>query len=126
MLAPRHAKHRLAARPLFEAADRLGLRWVSCDRPGYGGSTPLPGRGIASAAAGTAALANALGIERLAVMGHSGGGPHALACGALLADRVIAVVSAAGLAPFDSEGLDWFAGIATSGVASLRATAAGR
>ena len=59
-------------------------------------------------------------------MGHSGGGPHALACGALLADRVVAVVSAAGLAPFDADGLDWFAGMATSGVASLRAAAAGR
>ena len=66
------------------------------------------------------------GIDRLAVMGHSGGGPHAIACGALLADRVIAVVSTAGLAPFDAEGLDWFAGMAASGVASLRAAAAGR
>ena len=112
--------------PLFAAADRLGLRWVSYDRPGYGGSTPLPGRDIASAAADTAAVADALGIERLTVMGHSGGGPHAIACGALLADRVIAVVSTAGLAPFDAEGLDWFAGMAASGVASLRAAAAGR
>ena len=112
--------------PLFAAADRLGLRWVSYDRPGYGGSTPLPGRNIASGAADTAAVADALGIDRLAVMGHSGGGPHAIACGALLADRVIAVVSTAGLAPFEAEGLDWFAGMAASGVASLRAAAAGR
>ena len=112
--------------PLFAAADRLGLRWISYDRPGYGGSTPLPGRDIASAAADTAALADAFGIERLAVMGHSGGGPHALACGALLTDRVIAVVSTAGLAPFDADGLDWFAGMAASGVASLRAAAEGR
>jgi pimeloyl-ACP methyl ester carboxylesterase len=111
--------------PLFAAADRLGLRWVSYDRPGYGGSTPLPGRDIASAAADTAAVADALGIERLALMGHSGGGPHAIACGAL-SDRVVAVVSTAGLAPFDAEGLDWFAGMAASGVASLRAAAAGR
>ena len=111
--------------PLFAAADRLGLRWVSYDRPGYGGSTPLPGRNIASGAADTAAVADALGIDRLAVMGHSGGGPHAIACGALLADRVIGVVSTAGLAPFDAEGLDWFAGMAASGVASLRAAAAG-
>ncbi|NES16825.1 MULTISPECIES: alpha/beta fold hydrolase [Micromonospora] len=112
--------------PLFAAADRLGLRWVSHDRPGYGGSTPVPGRRIASAAADVAAIADALGIARFAVMGHSGGGPHALACGALLPERVVAVVSGAGLAPYDAEGLDWFAGMVPSGVASLHAAAAGR
>ncbi|MEU8262364.1 alpha/beta hydrolase [Micromonospora sp. NPDC048999] len=112
--------------PLFTAADRLQLRWVSYDRPGYGGSTPVPGRDIASAATDVAAVADALGIARFVVMGHSGGGPHALACGALLPDRVVAVVSGAGLAPYDAEGLDWFAGMVPSGVASLRAAAAGR
>jgi pimeloyl-ACP methyl ester carboxylesterase len=45
-------------RPLFAAADRLGLRWVSHDRPGYGGSTPQPGRDIASAASDVAAVAD--------------------------------------------------------------------
>ncbi len=99
---------------------------MSYDRPGYGGSTPAPGRDIASAAADVAAVADALGIARFAVMGHSGGGPHALACGALLPERVVAVVSGAGLAPYDAEGLDWFAGMVPSGVASLRAAAAGR
>jgi pimeloyl-ACP methyl ester carboxylesterase len=80
---------------------------VSYDRPGYGGSTPQPGRDVASAATFTAAIADALGIEQFAVMGHSGGAPHALACGARLADRVVAVVSVAALAPFGAEGLDW-------------------
>lgn len=112
--------------PLFAAADRLGLRWVSHDRPGYGGSTPLPGRDVASAAAHVAAVADALGIDRFAVMGHSGGSPHALACGALLPDRVLAVVGGAGMAPYDAEGLDWYAGMVPAGVASLRAAAAGR
>ena len=59
-------------------------------------------------------------------MGHSGGGPHALACGALLPDRVLAVVSVSGLAPFGAAGLDWFAGMSPAGEASLRAAAAGR
>src|SRR5918912_2148248 len=112
--------------PLFEAADRLGIRWVSYDRPGYGGSTPSPSRDVASAAADVAAVADALGIERFAVMGHSGGGPHALACGALLPERVLAVVSVAGLAPFGADGLDWFAGMTPSGAAELRAAAEGR
>jgi pimeloyl-ACP methyl ester carboxylesterase len=112
--------------PLFPTAERLGLRWVSYDRPGYGGSTPDPGRDLGSAADLVSSVADALGIERFAVMGHSGGGSHALACGALLPDRVLGVVSMAGLAPFDAGELDWFAGMAASGVASLRAAAAGR
>ncbi|MFI0479112.1 alpha/beta fold hydrolase [Actinomadura sp. 9N215] len=113
-------------RPLFPAAARRAIRWVSYDRPGYGGSSPLPGRDVASAAAEASAVADALGIGRFAVMGHSGGGPHALACGALLPDRVLGVIGAAALAPFDTEGLDWFAGMGAAGRASLRAAAAGR
>jgi pimeloyl-ACP methyl ester carboxylesterase len=112
--------------PLFPAAARLGIRWVSYDRPGYGGSTPSPGRDVASAAAYVTSIADALGIDQFAVMGHSGGGSHALACGALLPERVLGVVSVAELAPFDAEGLDWFAGMAPSGAESLRAAAAGR
>ncbi|MFI1660704.1 alpha/beta fold hydrolase [Streptomyces sp. NPDC020472] len=112
--------------PLLPAAARLGIRWVSYDRPGYGGSTPRPGRDVASAAADVEAVAEALGIGRFAVMGHSGGGPHVLACGALLPERVLAVVAVAGLAPFGAEGLDWFAGMTASGAAGLRAAAEGR
>jgi len=112
--------------PLFAAAAQRGLRWVSYDRPGYGGSTEQPGRTVASAAADIAAVADGLGIGRFAVLGSSGGGPHALACGALLAERVVAAVSAAGLAPFDAEGLDCLAGMAESAAAEMRAAAAGR
>ncbi|MEU8589442.1 alpha/beta fold hydrolase [Streptomyces sp. NPDC048664] len=112
--------------PLLPASDRLGVRWVSYDRPGYGGSTPLPGRTIASAADDVAAVADALGVGRFAVMGHSGGGPHALACAALLPDRVLAAVDVAGPAPFTAEGLDWFAGMSDGGAASLRAATEGR
>jgi pimeloyl-ACP methyl ester carboxylesterase len=112
--------------PLFPASDRLDMRWVSYDRPAYGGSTPYPGRNVASAAGYVATVADALGIDRFAVMGHSGGGPHALACGALLLERVLAVVSVASLAPFGADGLDWFAGMSPSGVAALRAAAEGR
>jgi pimeloyl-ACP methyl ester carboxylesterase len=107
--------------PLFDTAARLDIGWFSYDRPGYGGSTPLAGRDIASAAGHAAAIADALGVDRFAVMGHSGGGPHALACAALLGERVIGAVSISGLAPLDAEGLDWFAGMIPSGVASLRA-----
>ncbi len=107
--------------PLFNASAGLRIGWFSFDRPGYGGSTPLPGRDIASAAGDAAAVADALEVDRFAVMGHSGGGPHALACAALLPDRVTAAVIASGLAPLEAEGLDWFAGMIPSGEASLRA-----
>ena len=112
--------------PLFPAADRLGIRWVSYDRPGYGGSTPRPDRDVASAAGDVSAVADALGIERFAVMGHSSGGSHALACAALLPERVLGAVSVAGMAPFSAEGLDWSEGFGPGGAASLRAAAAGR
>jgi pimeloyl-ACP methyl ester carboxylesterase len=112
--------------PLFPAAERLGIRWVGYDRPGYGGSSPRPGRDVASAAGYVRRLADTLGISEFAVMGHSGGGPHALACAALLPERVLAAVSISGLAPLGAEGLDWFAGMAPSCEASLRAAVAGR
>jgi len=105
---------------------RPGVRWISHDRPGYGSSTPLPGRNIASAATDVAAVADELGLTRFAVMGHSGGGPHALACAALLADRVTAVATISSLAPLSANGLDWFAGMAPSSEASLRAALKGR
>jgi pimeloyl-ACP methyl ester carboxylesterase len=110
--------------PLFPAAAERGIRWVSHDRPGYGASTPQPGRDVAAVARDVAAIADALDIGTFAVMGHSGGGPHALACAALLPGRVQAVVAGSGPAPFDAEGLDWFAG--RSGAADVRAAAAGR
>ena len=112
--------------PLFAAAEANGLRWVSYDRPGYGGSSPHDGRTVASAAADVAAIADALGIGRFAVLGHSGGGPHALACAALLPERVIAAVSISAPAPFDADGLDWFAGWSPGIAAENRAAARGR
>jgi pimeloyl-ACP methyl ester carboxylesterase len=112
--------------PLLPAAAKRGIRWVSYDRPGYGGSTPHPGRDVASAAADVASVADALGIEQFGVMGHSGGAAHALACAALLPQRVLAAVCVSGLAPYHAEGLDWFAGMAAAGAAELGAAARGR
>ncbi|GAA2366257.1 alpha/beta hydrolase [Dactylosporangium salmoneum] len=115
--------------PLFEAADRLGIRWIAHSRPGYGASTPAPGRSIASVAGDVAAVADALGVERFTVMGHSGGGPHALACAALLPDRVGAVVSISALAPYEpstASGFDWYAGMADGSASSLGSAREGR
>lgn len=112
--------------PLFEAADRLGLRWVSYDRPGYGGSTPAPGRSVGDAASDVVTVADRLGVDRFAVLGHSGGGPHALACAAKLSERVLGAVDISGPAPYDAEGLDFLAGTAESGVGEYTAAAQGR
>ena len=112
--------------PLFAAAAERGIRWVSHDRPGYGGSSPHPGRDVSSGAADVASIADALDIDRFAVMGDSGGGPHALACAVVLSRRVLATVCISAPAPFGAEGLDWFAGMTPSGAAEFRAAAAGR
>ncbi|MFC6617162.1 alpha/beta fold hydrolase [Deinococcus radiophilus] len=82
--------------PLLERSAELGLRWIGYDRAGYGGSERLPGRDIAQAARDVAWIAEKLDISNLAVMGHSGGGPHALACAALL-PQIRAAVSISGL-----------------------------
>jgi len=108
--------------PVARAAKARGIRLLSYGRAGYGGSSALPDRDVASAAGDVGAIVEALAVERFAVMGASGGGPHALACAALLSDRVVAAVSIAGLAPFGNA--DWFAGMADEG--ALRAALHGR
>jgi pimeloyl-ACP methyl ester carboxylesterase len=103
-------------RALVDAAHRLGLRFVTTSRAGYGGSTRHPGRSVVDVVADTAAVLDAVGAERCLVAGWSGGGPHALACGARLAERVAAVLVIAGAAPYLAEGLDFLAGMGEENV----------
>jgi pimeloyl-ACP methyl ester carboxylesterase len=100
--------------PLLAGAVERRIRVVSYGRPSYGGSTPNPGRDVASAAADVAAVLDALGIDRFGTMGASGGGPHALACAALLPGRVSGAVTLAGIAPYTAE-FDWFGGMRSPG-----------
>ncbi|KRE28884.1 alpha/beta fold hydrolase [Agromyces sp. Soil535] len=109
--------------PVLEAASARGIRVLSYGRPAYGGSTPNPGRDVASAAADVAAVADAFGVETFAAMGASGGGPHALAGAALLPERVTGVVTLAGIAPY-TDAFGWFDGMRSSG--ALRAAMQGR
>ena len=109
--------------PLLSMASGRRIRLVSYARPSYGGSTPNVGRSVASAAGDVAAIADVLGIATFGTMGTSGGGPHALACGALLADRVLATVTFASPAPY-THAFDWFAGMAAPG--ALHAARVGR
>lgn len=103
--------------PADEAdARERGIRLIGYDRPGYGGSTPKPGRTVADCAADVRAIARALGVDRLATWGISGGGPHALACAALLPDLVVAAGSLASVAPYGAAGLDYFSGMGEQNV----------
>jgi pimeloyl-ACP methyl ester carboxylesterase len=110
----------------LEAAEARGLRMIAYDRPGYGGSTPLRGRAVADAAADVATILDALGAERFATYGGSGGGPHALACGALLADRCAGVATLAGVGPTDAPDLDWLEGMGEGNHAEIAAAREGR
>jgi pimeloyl-ACP methyl ester carboxylesterase len=97
--------------PFAAAAAAQGLRYVSYSRPGYGGSSRRPGRAVADCAADTAAILAYLGADRCYTVGASGGGPHALACAALLADRVLACATVAGVGPFGAQDLHFLAGM---------------
>jgi pimeloyl-ACP methyl ester carboxylesterase len=116
----------LLPEPLLPVLAQAGARLVSADRPGYGSSTADPGRTVAAVAGDAAAIADALAIGRFAVLGASGGGPHALACAALLGDRVPATGCLASPAPYDAADLDWFGDMAPSGVAEFTAAARSR
>ena len=76
-----------------------GIRLIAPDRPGIRNSSPHPGYGLADTAADTAALADRLGVERFAVSGWSAGGPHAIACAAMLGERIDAVATVGSTAP---------------------------
>jgi len=111
--------------PLAEAAAARGLRTVLYARPGYGGSTPQPGRLVADAAADVDKILERIGADEFVTAGWSGGGPHALACAALLPVRCLAAATIAGVAPSDSPGLDWMGGMAEENHEEFGAALAG-
>jgi pimeloyl-ACP methyl ester carboxylesterase len=97
--------------PHVVLAREQAIRLIGYDRPGYGGSTRSAGRSVADCADDVTDLADALGLDRFATWGISGGGPHALACAALCDDRLVAAASLAAVAPYEAEGLDWLDGM---------------
>lgn len=90
----------------WHASATLGIRIITFDRPGYGASTNEQGRSIADAARWTQRIADALGIEHFALMGTSGGGPHAAAAAAVLGNRVNRLCVSVGLGPVGLAGFD--------------------
>ena len=112
-------------RYLTDACVERGLRLVTPTRAGYAQSTRREGRSVADIASDTAALLDHLGIERALVGGASGGGPHSLACAALLPDRFAASLVVAGVAPYDAAGLDFLAGMGADNITEFSAALAG-
>lgn len=111
--------------PMAQAGAARGLRHVAYSRPGYARSARRAGRSVADCADDVAAIADQLGIGRFYTVGWSGGGPHALACAALLGDRVIAAATLAGVAPRQAEGLDWLAGMGQDNIDEFKAAESG-
>jgi pimeloyl-ACP methyl ester carboxylesterase len=108
-----------------QAGAARGLRHIAYSRPGYAGSDRSERRTVAECATDVAAIADALGVERFFTIGHSGGGPHALACAALLGDRVIAAATIASIAPRDADGLAWLEGMGEENIQEFAALDAG-
>jgi pimeloyl-ACP methyl ester carboxylesterase len=107
--------------PMIDLMTEHGLRYVGFSRPGYGSSTRRPGRSVADVVDDTTTVLDHLGADRTFVIGWSGGGPHALACAALLPDRVRAAATIAGVAPYPAEGLDYLDGMGAENIEEFQA-----
>ena len=111
--------------PIVDAAVDAGLRFITYSRPGYATSDPMPGRSVADAAADVAVVLDAFGAQQFVTIGWSGGGPHALACAALLPDRCAAAATIAAVAPYPAAGIDWLAGMGEENVEEFGAALQG-
>jgi pimeloyl-ACP methyl ester carboxylesterase len=110
-------------RPRNAVLARLGVRLISYNRPGYGRSSRSKGRAVADAAHDVRFLAETLELDSFAVMGRSGGGPHALACAALYPELVTRAAVLVSFAPADAAGLDWYDEMGTSNTDAYHAAA---
>ncbi|HEY6537999.1 MAG TPA: alpha/beta fold hydrolase [Candidatus Dormibacteraeota bacterium] len=116
---------RTLAAPWIADAEHRGIRLVGYSRPGYGESTRVQGRPVSQVAEDMRAIADHLGVDRLATWGYSGGGPHVLATAALLPDLVVAAAAIASPAPYGADGLDFLAGMGEANVKEFDAVLAG-
>jgi len=107
--------------PMVEALAQRGLRYVSFSRAGYGSSTRSPGRSVADVIDDVKEVLASIGADRMWVAGWSGGGPHALACAALIPERVLGTALVASVAPYPAAGLDWMAGMGAENVEEFQA-----
>jgi len=98
---------------------------VTCSRAGYGDSTRNPGRRVVDVVGDVEQVMDHLGVDRFLVAGKSGGGPHALATGAVLGDRVAGVCCIAGVGPYGAQGLDFLAGMGSENIVEFTNALAG-
>jgi len=110
----------------IDAATAQGMRMMVISRPGYAGSTVKPGRTVSDVVRDVEAVLDLLGHAHFYTVGWSGGGPHALACAALLPDRCMAAATLGGVAPFDAAGLDWLGGMAEENIEEFTAAQHGQ
>jgi pimeloyl-ACP methyl ester carboxylesterase len=110
---------------MAEQAAEVGIRLVTYSRAGYGDSARMPGRVVADIAHDVTAILDHLGVEKAMTAGWSGGGPHTLATGALLPDRITGVLCIAGVAPYDADGLDFLGGMGEDNVVEFGAALTG-
>jgi len=111
---------RLWRYPDSDRVAETGALLITYDRAGYGLSDRHRGRSVVDDVADVTAIADDLGIDRFAVTGGSGGGPHCLAVAARLPDRVIRCRCIVGVAPYDAEDLDWLDGMDPENVKEFR------
>ncbi len=95
---------RLTRHPDDRLTGRLGVRLIAIDRPGIGRSDFKPGRSLLDWPDDVGQLMDALGFSTAAILAHSGGGPHALACAVRQPDRFSRVGIVSGLGPLDRPG----------------------
>lgn len=110
--------------PRLQVLYKMGVQVISFDRPGYGRSDRRFARTVADVVPDVVTIADSMGLETFAVVGRSGGGPHALACAAQLPHRVTQAAALVSLAPWGAAGLDWFNGMAGSNVDAFTTAAA--
>jgi pimeloyl-ACP methyl ester carboxylesterase len=115
----------LPYQPAVDLMAERGLRYVAFSRAGYGSSTRRPDRSVADVVDDARVVLDHVGAEQAVTIGWSGGGPHALACGALMADRIRAVATLASVAPYPADGLDYLAGMGDENVEEFNAALEG-
>lgn len=84
--------------------ERLGVRYLVVNRPGFAGSDPDPGRAVVDHARDLGELMSVLGYDRFSVVGVSAGAPYALACAWALPDRLAGLAAVSPLGPPDGPG----------------------
>jgi pimeloyl-ACP methyl ester carboxylesterase len=111
--------------PLVAEMSSKGVRYVAFSRPGYGSSSRREGRSVADVVGDATTVLDHVGATTALTAGWSGGGPHALACAALLPGRIRAAATLAGVAPYPADGIDFLEGMGAENLEEFNAALEG-